>query len=75
MNSPLGMEKCGASLFDKRSTGFRKFHDPSLFPREELKAVQALNFGDLFTQCGLSNPQYLSGSREVQFFCQNDNRL
>jgi hypothetical protein len=69
------VKECRACFFHEGATGIRKLHDAALFPNKKAYLVLVFKLGDLFAEGRLGDAQDMSGSREVQLFGENNDRL
>jgi hypothetical protein len=72
MDSPFGVKKRGAGLFNENPSGIAELDAPSLFTNEKMEPVPVLEFSDLFAERRLADMQSIRGSGKVQFFGQDD---
>jgi hypothetical protein len=75
MDGSFGSENCDAGICDKRSSGVREIHNPSLFTQKKMEVVLCFEVSYLFAESRLRDMQSLGSLREVHLFGQDNDRV
>ena len=75
MNRAFRVEKRGACFFHEGAPRIGEVDDPAFLTDKKAHLVLVFQFINLFAQGGLADPQDVGGSREVQFFGENNDRV